>query len=117
MNAIRSMGLALLLAACGGRALPDVPGSGNTPGGSTRDPSAYDVTRALREDPPLPGAPASGWDGLAEAPPVDPHAHHRHGREPADPHAHHRHGGEAAPEGSAPVAPAPSGTGGGSHAH
>ena len=93
MNVIRAMGLALVLAACGGRALPEVDAAA---GASTNE---YDVTRALREDPPLPGASASGWEGLQEAAPAaDPHAHH-----------HHHHGAEPAPSGSAPK--------GGSHAH
>ena len=118
MNVIRAMGLALVLAACGGRALPEVDAAA---GASTNE---YDVTRALREDPPLPGASASGWEGLQEAAPAaDPHAHHHHHRaEPApsgsappapsaDPHAHHhhQHGAEPAPSGSSPK--------GGSHAH
>jgi hypothetical protein len=121
--------LALGLAACGGRALPEVDAAAGA------SPTGYDVTRALREDPPLPGAKDSGWDGLeGEAPAADPHAHHRHGADAADPHAHHRHGadaadphahhghGGAAPKGSATAAPSarpvPSApAGGGGHAH
>jgi hypothetical protein len=39
-----------------------------------------DVTRALRQAPPLPGSDAGGWAGLATSPDeADPHAAHRHG--------------------------------------
>lgn len=126
MSMIRTLMLALGLAACGGRALPDVDAAAGA------SPKGYDVTRALREDPPLPGASASGWDGLeAEAPAADPHAHHKHGADAADPHAHHKHGSDAAdphahheqrgaaPKGSATAAPSASTvpSAGGGHAH
>jgi hypothetical protein len=38
-----------------------------------------DVTRALVETPPLPGADAGDWAGLATPVEPDPHAAHRHG--------------------------------------
>ncbi len=61
-------------------ASPAAPSSPLAAEGTTRS-----VTRALEEDPPLPGAPAQGWPGLAATPPrEDPHAAHRHG-------GHHGH--------------------------
>ena len=40
---------------------------------------AADVTRALEEAPPLPGAAHTGWAGLQVPVAEDPHAAHRHG--------------------------------------
>jgi hypothetical protein len=42
------------------------------------------VTRALDEDPPLPGSDVNGWSGLHTPVAADPHAAHRHG-------GHHGH--------------------------
>jgi heavy metal-binding protein len=79
-----------LLAACASRAVPEsVPQSSAA---STQAPEArpHPVTRALSEDPPLPGATSSGWEGL-QAPADSQHQHHgsHPGTTPAAPaHSH-----------------------------
>ena len=71
-----TLGAALVALACSSR---DVPST--FPNASPASPSAAqaphaEVTRSLLEDPPLPGAPAEGWAGLAtEESPAKAHDH------------------------------------------
>lgn len=79
------------LAACGAQATPQRP-SGSAASLAEPEAERVAVVRALREDPPLPGTAAPGWEGL-QAPAgsgaaTDPHAHHHH---------HHRQHGKAQP--------------------
>lgn len=68
------------LAACAGPALPaELPVASPASAQAAEAPPAQ-VTRALDEEPPLPGEPVDGWPGLHE--PADdereePH-HHAH---------------------------------------
>jgi hypothetical protein len=75
------------LPACGAQATPQRP-SGSAASLSEPEAARAPVARALREDPPLPGTAAEGWEGLqqpAGAAGSDPHEHHQH-------HHHHQHG-------------------------
>jgi hypothetical protein len=72
------------LAACGAQASPQRP-SGSAASLAEPEAGRVAVVRALREDPPLPGTAASGWEGLqspAGGSAADPHAHHhnQHGK-------------------------------------
>ncbi|WP_437958745.1 hypothetical protein WME76_03180 [Sorangium sp. So ce119] len=105
MNAPHRAGLnalLILVAALAGCAPRSRPAS--FPASSAASPQAAEappprIGVALAEDPPLPGAPTTGWVGLepARAPGAgaDPHQHHHH----------HQHG--SAPPASAPPASAP----------
>jgi hypothetical protein len=85
------IGALLLALGCGTREVP-----ASFPADSPASPSAavgphVEVAQALREDPPLPGAPTTGWAGLtADAPPAAAHDHgasgaHDHEARPAQP--------------------------------
>lgn len=69
--------LALILAGCASVPSRFSPRSAAAPEAAAA-PLA-DLTSALREDPPLPGADTTGWPGLGGEVPVMDHAHHHMG--------------------------------------
>jgi hypothetical protein len=90
----------LLLVACGGPTrLADGPYSPASP--EADEGAAAVVTRALEEEPPLPGEDLSGWEGLgsAEIDSVDPlhehEGHHGEGGHDRERDLDHEHGPES----------------------
>ncbi|WP_437636235.1 hypothetical protein [Sorangium sp. So ce854] len=137
MNAPHRAGLnalLILVAALAGCAPRNRPAS--FPASSAASPQAAEappprIGVALSEDPPLPGAPTTGWVGLesgagAGADPHQHHHHHQHGSAPpASAPPQHQHGSApssstppaSAPPASAPPASAPPSTPEPPHAH
>jgi hypothetical protein len=60
---------ALLAGACSSREVPATFASSSPASLSAAEAPHAEVARALREDPPLPGAPSTGWSGLESADP------------------------------------------------
>jgi len=75
------------LAACGAQATPQRP-SGSAASLAEPEAERASVVRALREDPPLPGSPTDGWEGLRTPAATG---------EGAAGHQHHHHHGKAQP--------------------
>lgn len=80
------LGVALALAACGGRRVPATFPSSSASSTAAPEAPVGDPTVALTSDPPLPGEPVGAWTGLADdagapqdtgpaAPPMHHHAH------------------------------------------
>jgi hypothetical protein len=68
--------LAALIGACSRRLPSTFPSSSAASSEAAQAPAAV-VGRALREDPPLPGEPTAGWEGLepSDAATSTSHAH------------------------------------------
>jgi hypothetical protein len=86
-SALRSLCLPLVLTAlaCGARQVPPPRPAGSAAALDAPEAPRAKVARAVREDPPLPGAPLDGWEGLRPpdgAPAPAGHQHHHHHEDP-----------------------------------
>jgi len=85
---------------CASRSLPTSFPVASPASPASFQPARSHVTRAVEEDPPLPGAPAEGWPGLDRGARPDPTVHRHHAGDddaPAAAATHHIHH-EAAPD-------------------
>lgn len=74
-----------VLLGCATRSRPTSLPTASPASPAAAQPARTPVTRALDEDPPLPGAPSAGWSGLETAPQTASAAsgHSHHGTAPA----------------------------------
>ena len=106
---ISAVAFALLSSGCASRSVPASFPSTSAASASAPEASRTSVTRALDEDPPLPGASTEGWPGLRPAAEPAAGGHEQHaggheqhrGQKPGDTPADHS--GHGAPPAARPT--------------